>query len=166
MKKIFHANGLSAKQAAAIVAGFEKAQIAHVLPSIKAAQEQSAAEDKAFDAFVKSTYGDKMDAIVDSGRKLLEASLPAEVKPKLANLSGEALGILAVALDRVKSQYVNEGGIVGAPTSGASALDISAKLRDNFAKMAPMDPTSPQYEQMKKENAELAQQLAAVRQQK
>lgn len=78
------------------------------LQTMAANNEQ--ARDQSFDQLSDKWFGANKTKVLTQGREMMEATLPAEMRPFIAQLPAEALVVMAAAFQGVRSQYVREDG--------------------------------------------------------
>lgn len=85
-----------------------------IVEQYKALQAASAnaevAKDQTFDQLSDKWFGTNKNKVLTQGREMMEATLPAEMRPFIAQLPPEALVVMAAAFQGVRSQYVKEDG--------------------------------------------------------
>jgi hypothetical protein len=113
-KSLFHEAGLRPQQASLIQTKFDN----FIRESAKAQLEGHSAQQKEldvdFDKLATKTFGDKVDVVLDTSKKMLAENVPEEFKEHVQSLSNENLIVMASVLNSVHSKYIKEdGNLVG-----------------------------------------------------
>ncbi len=144
IKGIMHEAGVNTKQAKILETGYNKLLLSQ-------AETQKTAQGKAdtdFDAMGVKVFGDKKEQSIKIAQALIAKHTHEAAKPFIANLSNEALIVLASTLNGVASTYIKEdqlpigGGPVG-PQSAQQKRDEGLKL---MASKEYTDPFHPEHD--------------------
>lgn len=117
------ASGMTPTQLKAVVDAYKRGTVKHQKEAIAKEQEQ----EVQFDTVATAMYGANKLTVLNNAKKILDASVPAQVKPYLAKLDNDALLVLAGALDGVSKRYIQEDGLGGKPTGSGAADEASIR---------------------------------------
>jgi hypothetical protein len=152
VKSLLHSKGLTAKQAQELVNEYDLLYIKHnkefFNQAISAQKEMQLDYEKHFKEF----FGERAEGVQDIGRKLMEETLPAELKPMIKSADSKTLALIAAVLDGVNTKYIKEDGGFNKDTIGTTARS-EAEIRAEGIKLMTTpeynDPTHPQHEAVK-----------------
>ena len=141
IKGVMHTAGVNSKQAKVLEEGYNTLLL-------KSAQGQKAASDKLDADFTKMTdtvFGEKKDASLKLAQALIAKHTPESAKPYIANLSNEALVVLAATLNGVATTHIKPdqlptGGAAVGPQSDQQKREEGQKLMASKAYTDPFDP--------------------------
>ena len=103
---------------------------------------EAAKQDADFDKQADQVFGNRKDAVLASGKQLMDALVPAAVRPMLDNASNETLIVVSAVLDAFKDRYIKEDKFNGAGMAAAPSTkaDISKEGQRLMALPAYNDP--------------------------
>lgn len=121
IKAVMHEAGVNTKQAKILETGYNKLLVV----SAEAQKTAAGKLDTDFDAMGIKVFGDteKKDQAIKVAQALIAKHTPDAAKPFIANLSNEALIVLASTLNGVATTYIKEDQL---PTGGAAVGPQSA----------------------------------------
>lgn len=134
-----HELGVTPAQFQAIVETYDKEMVAGLKTTMGEQVKVMVERDKDFTTRINKMYGDKTQSVLDAGKALLQANVPAEVLQELQNAPPAALQALTIALANVGKKYIREdnfnsqgglGGAANAYTSGKEVSEAANKLRN------------------------------------
>lgn len=111
IKAMFHKNGVPPKMAAALAAEYDGLMLKHNGEAFTAAFEAQKEADIDFSTKAKELYGNRVNAVMEQGKALIEAHADEKAKPYVAGLSNDALMVLSSVLDSVAKKYISEDDI-------------------------------------------------------
>lgn len=156
IRQIMHEAGLSGRQGAKFAAGF--------LKTIYAAETaEKTAADERFSKLTTDAFGQHKQAIIENGRKFLDATLPDTVRPFVNELDEKALAVVIAATDAIVKKHVNEDGFKGkgTPPTG-SGVDTQASIQAEMSKIM-ADPAYRNAFADKAKNIELNKKMEDLR---
>jgi len=141
IKAVMHEAGVNTKQAKILEGGYNKLLLAQ-------AETQKAAQGKAdtdFEEMGTKVFGDQKERSLKIAQALIAKHTPEAAKPFIANLSNEALIVLASTLNGVASTYIKEdqlpvGGAGVGPQSQEQKQEEGRKLMASEAYTNPFHP--------------------------
>lgn len=143
IKAVMHEAGVNTKQAKILETGYNKL----LVQSAEAQKAKAGQLDTDFDAMGVKVFGDteKKDQAIKVAQVLIAKHTPDAAKPFIANLSNEALIVLASTLNSVAATYIKEdqlpggGGSVG-PQSEVQKREEGKRLMASDAYTNPFHP--------------------------
>lgn len=161
IQNLFHASKVTQIQATSLEQGWN--QMVEVFTEQEAAARgQSDAE---FNTLTTELFGDKGDAVLASGKALLDKHVDAKLKPFVGELDNKAMMVLASVLDGIKSEFIGEDKIPdGTTTPPSGALtndDIKAKVTEIMLSQAFQNPSDQGHEAAVAAKTALIAQLKA-----
>ncbi len=149
VKELLHQSGLSNDKAQQLVSGFDKMFLKHNKEFFQKAVEGQESLNKEYQEVFNKQFGDKAVEVQDRGKKILESTLPEDLKPMLRNANAETLMLLAAALDGVHKKFIKEdSAISGDDIYGISGMNEAQKREAAMKLMtdpAYEDPTHPNH---------------------
>lgn len=162
IKGIFHAAGLSSKQAKSIQASYDK-----MMNEQSTAQAEAAKADNAkFDTDAIAVFGARKDEALQVAKDLISEMAPASMKEHLSKLGNTELLTLASILDTVNSKYIKEAKAPGAggAGSGKSTADLEKEAYELMATPKYKDALNPEYNNTRSRVSEIWKQVSASKQ--
>lgn len=125
IKALYHEAGVTGEGGKKLQKGFEQLML-------DVATAQGEADDAAFGELITKTFGDRVDEVLDNGKKLIEENIPPELSEAFKGLPNDALTIISAVLDGVRTKYISEDKINdnnggGSGNSGVEALRAKAQ---------------------------------------
>lgn len=135
IRDLFHANGISVRQATALAKGWDGIMIA----MHKAEQAKRQAQDQAFDALVKQHFGEAGEEKIAFAKKLIEQKLPKELAGKITGMTNEELVGMALVLNLFAEKYMPEDDLNALRQGGGSGKSVDELRKDAQAKIVEMN---------------------------
>lgn len=136
VNKMFHDIGIPPKQAEQLMHAFDKLTLAEHNEFIGKLAESQKQLDEDFDTRANRWYGQRKDAVMQSGKKLVDAALadpqtPEDAKAVMQNLGNDLVLSLAPILDYVARKYMREdsSGLQNSLTTPNSSAMSREQLR-------------------------------------
>lgn len=134
--------GVNPKQLQALSEAYDSLYLKHNKTALSDMAKTEAELNADFETKVKTHFGARADKVLDTGKKLLAANVPDNLKPAVASLDNNALLILSAALDGISAKYVKEDGALSGSVAPvvASLADVQAEGRRLMALPAYHNP--------------------------
>jgi len=163
MKKLYHQTGTPKDMATKLTQGLDKLLFERGKEQILKEQ----ADDKAFDDFNKTVFGDNKEARVAQAQKILREELPKEAIRGLDKLDGEGLAIVAVIADSLYTKYGQEDRFRGGAGAGAGTRetyeDLSTQQRTLMANPAFTDWRHAEHAGLKAKNDAIMAKMRIIK---
>lgn len=158
VKDIFHKYGISGEAATGIQKDYEA--FANEAMALKKTQD-----DAAFDELSGKIFGDKVDDVLASGKKLLEANMPPELVEEFGKLSNPALVIMSGVLENIRQKYISEDTITqgdGSQGVGQSKEELTKESDRLMNLPAWKQGTHQDHKKVNEQIVVISQKLAAI----
>jgi hypothetical protein len=161
MRQVFHKAGLHPWQVEILSRGNDE----YLTKFAEGRENKDALSEQEFDRALDAAYGADKQKSLETAKNLMIESVPAEMKPKIAGLSNDALLLLTMTLNAVHKKYIAEDSFPGGPGAGSGAGDeasIRKQATDLMASKAYNNFMDPQHEAVKKQVADLYTQIGQI----
>lgn len=161
IKELFHKNGISAKQAAALSAGYEQLFMEANKEQVAALMEQQKAQDEGFAKLAEETWGKDTDRNLERANKIINEFGSDKFKAAREAATNEQLIFLADVVLNMHDKLAGEDKMTG---RGNATGGDNASERKRAIELAEQrkkeDPMSAKYHLLTKEINEIYQNLS------
>lgn len=120
--------GITPKQFQKALEGHDRAMLKHMKTEIAQSQQNAQTLDVEFNQLADKWFGAEKTQVLDRASKLIQSTVPPEMKAVLGRLPNESLMILAASMNGVYGKYIKEDSFkTGTGTSSPMATGMQTR---------------------------------------